>query len=126
MTCVEGDECETGMPGCDCAKARGLEPVRRPDGRLYRPRKIRTVLLNLDEPALDPEVAVLGTHNEAVAQRHARAEVQAYDRGLDVVYPMRTWLRQAVRNNEPYYEVDRVRGAAAVLFKVREREVTWT
>jgi hypothetical protein len=72
----------------------GLESIRRPDGRLYRPRKINGHALSYDDDDWVTGVLILGTHDVA------RAQVLADDcaarwvgRGFVAVRPETGWYR---------------------------------
>lgn len=93
--------------------------IIRPDGRPYRPGKIRAVLLEDDWPG---EVAclVLGTRDEGVARELAAREIQAYDASMRPGDCTPGWWRLAIRRGESFYEWDEVRGAAGFRFEITE------
>lgn len=97
-------------------------PVRRPDGRWYRPRSIRTVFCEdwaHDMPAC---VLVLGTHDERLAMPLASAEA-SYRLG-DILFDAigePGWWRDGYDYNGRMWLPDPVAGAAGVRFEVRER-----
>lgn len=99
-----------------------LPAITRPDGRLYRPRKL--VACQVDEDGDFAAVLVLGTHDTALAwpladqfaAREAGSGYRAYD-------PMPGWWREALRGGERCWVDDEKRGRAGVLFgRVAEAE----
>ncbi|WP_292727137.1 hypothetical protein [Microbacterium sp. UBA837] len=102
--------------------------ITRPNGSVYRPRKIRTQLLgNEDETNA---VVVLGTHDLADARVRAQAEVKKLNSGIDYQFFIRpsdrgkrVWYRQKLwgfHEDSPLYgfEVDEERGVAGVEFDI--------
>ena len=55
-------------------------PVHRPDGRLYRPRKLPEAMLLGDEDGMVVGVCVMRTHSDRTARALALAELEADDR----------------------------------------------
>ena len=94
-----------------------LEPVTRPNGKVYRPRKIRAEVL-YDEDTIECQVLVLGTHDIAQAQEFADRVVWVIDRKYRADTPRTGWWRHTVRDNDPYFEPDETRGAAGVIFDI--------
>ncbi len=112
-----------------------LPAVERPNGTLYRPRKLRSqVLGNEDETT---GIVVFGTHDVAAALSVARLDVRAANREYgynpdDEQYVLeegtarRVWWSQKLSHFEEfdqavyYYSPDEERGWAGVEF-----EVTW-
>lgn len=94
-----------------------LTPVTRPDGRLYRPRKLRAFLLNEDDLYQDVQVLVLGTHDIAVARAVAAVAVRHWDSGYLPCNPVTGWWRQGMRDHADWFEPDERRGRAGVLFQ---------
>lgn len=87
-----------------------LVPVTRPNGKVYRPRKPpRAVPVEDDRDG--STVYVLGTHDveraRALAQRVTT--VCPYPRA-------ESWHRLGMRNGDPYYVYDDVRGAPSLVF----------
>ena len=72
---VEG---QVPLPGMDDAQLRPRPvPVRRPDGRLYRPRRLpQALVLGPDDIEV---VSVVRTHNIEVAERLALQELRRLD-----------------------------------------------
>lgn len=99
-----------------------LVPVVRPDGRVYKPRKLprAQVVQNVDDREPYAWVLVLGTHD--VDRAHALAARVAAGEGMyaDRATAERTWMRLAMRNGDPVYDRDPVRGAATVTFVVTD------
>lgn len=95
------------------------KPVKRPNGKLYRPRKIRVVVLDFDYWE-DMSCLVLGTHDVEAARELAALEIHRYDPGLHPGEARLGWWRQSIRNGDPYYDSDPERGAAGVSFDITE------
>lgn len=102
--------------------ADDLVPVTRPDGRVYKPRKapkawfVEDPDARPDEP--DAYVYVLGTHDIDRAYRLAEELARWQGVALDRSTAEQTWIRQTIRDGNPYFDIDRVKGAAAVSFDV--------
>lgn len=100
------------MPNVD------LVPVVRPDGRIYRPHKAPRALLVADDRDPYAWIYVQGTHDVDraynLAVRLARSQGVAIDRET----ANRTWIRAAMRDGDPVFDYDPVKGAAAVSFDV--------
>jgi hypothetical protein len=94
-----------------------LVPVRRPDGRLYRPRKIIAFILDA-EPEY-ARVLVLGTHDIGTARELAERALRNW--GCEPVNPVLGWWRSAIRNHAVWFEADERRGRAGVSFEIGER-----
>lgn len=93
-----------------------LPAIERPNGKLYRPRKIRVTGWDpedwghgWDRP---PQTAVLGTHDIEVARQHATSGFTCHY----LINPTLGWMRQSMRNGDPWWVDDEVRGAACVIF----------
>lgn len=98
-----------------------LKPVTRPDGRVYRPRKI-TGHAVADDGDLLSGVCILGTHDLAVAQPLAD-EYASWQLGSGSVAlePETGWFREGYESGRPMWIRDPVKGRAGVMFhKVRE------
>lgn len=98
-----------------------LESITRPDGRVYRPRKIAGYPV-ADADDLISGVCILGTHDMAVAQPLAD-ECAAYwvETGYVAAGPETGWFREGYENGRPMWQRDEVRGRAGVMFhEVRE------
>lgn len=103
------------------------EPITRPNGSIYQPRKLRAFALNLDE---EPVVLVLGTHDADVAYPIARRELSSFF-GTDPAAlgsPRKVWRTQKLlrfEDGEPWYGYpdDPERGAAGVEFTVEYPQV---
>jgi hypothetical protein len=90
-----------------------LSWVTRPNGRTYKPRKLRVIDWDDGINCSALCVIVLGTHDLALAREAAHQEHP--DAELDL--GRRGWWRQAIRRGEEYWEWDDVRGAAGVMFE---------
>lgn len=90
--------------------------IVRPNGKIYRPRRPPVVIGFDDDHRGINYVAVLRTHDEEFARSVARPFRCAY-----LVNPWEaprlSWLRQTLRDGEPFYEFDDVHGAPCVLFE---------
>lgn len=95
-----------------------LEPVTRPNGKLYRPRRLRAFYCE-DDYTGQAEVLVLGTHAQSVALPLAFAEAnyRLADGSLDAV-PSPGWWRDGFENGERAWVYDDVRGAAGLRFVI--------
>lgn len=99
-----------------------LAPVERPDGRLYRPRKLRTRIIWTGVCAGDESVIVLGTHDPEAACWHAHLALQYSPLSGCALSEQwsRGWWRDSIRDGEPYLDWDTKRGAAGVRFGVTD------
>lgn len=90
-----------------------LLPIMRPNGKVYRPRKIRTESWDNEE---DTGVIVLGTHD--VERAHLLAvEGCRYFFGCQyAINPDVDWFRQGYQYGDPMWFRDDVRGSAGVMF----------
>lgn len=95
-----------------------LVEVVRPNGKIYRPRKPpRSIRIDDWDSEDEPNswVYVLGTHDIERAWQLAQ---RVY--GTDRDTAEQTWIRHTMRDNEHCYDLDDIRGAAAVTFEVWE------
>ena len=101
-----------------------LVPVARPDGRIYRPRKI--VACRWDNDGyndMDCGVVVLGTHNvEAAAEEADRCVKYFFDNDLVAGSPIIGWYRDGYNEQGPAWICDDVKGRAGVMFTARYPE----
>ena len=100
--------------------------ITRPNGSVYRPRKIRTQMLGDEDETT--AVVVLGTHDLADARVRAQAAVSDLNGGIDYKFFIRpsdrgkrVWYRQKLwgfHEDAPLYgfETDEERGVAGVEF----------
>ena len=90
------------------------EAIVRPNGKLYRPRRVTACAVGED----DEGVLVLGTHDLARAQFLAdeMAEYVAGS-GFAAVDPWLGWFRDGYRNGRREWVTDEVRGRAGVCFR---------
>lgn len=91
-----------------------LPPIRRPNGKLYRPRKITTEFF-VDQDQIEEGVVVFGTHDFAVARY--RAFRLAASIGMMAVDPERRWMKMVIRRYDPMFEDYPETGRACVWFK---------
>lgn len=97
-----------------------LPSVERPNGKLYRPRKISARVLDHDN-GVDYRVLVTGTHDIGRALELARKVAHSdIGREYEPGNPRQGWWRETIRRHEPYWEWDEVRGAAGVMFEIGE------
>lgn len=93
----------------------GLPSIVRPDGRIYRPRKIAAHLVETTD---DYAVVVTGTHDVERARDLANilvaAEIGATYRAAA---PELAWLRDGMADGERAWIPDVRRGAAVVYFR---------
>lgn len=95
-------------------------PVTRPNGKTYRPRmapralQVDNTYARSDDA--DSLILVFGTHDI----ERAYALAAKHWPGTQKDTADRTWVRETIRNGEPFIEYDDVRGAATVRFEVIE------
>lgn len=89
--------------------------MTRPNGKLYKPRKSATTILFTDG---DPCVLVLRQADRCVAELLARSAARDWDSSALVVSGVFSWWRESIRNGEPEWVTDEVRGAPGWLFQV--------
>lgn len=92
-----------------------LPAIQRPNGKLYRPRRLRVVGWNIDPyPGHDTEwqVAVLGTHD--IDQARALAPQGYFCPYL--INPERGWVRDGMCHGERTWLHDDVNGQPCVIF----------
>lgn len=95
-----------------------LEPVRRPNGKLYRPRRLRSFYCE-DDHLGQYAILILGTHTQSVALPLAMGEANFWVEGgvLDAV-PEPGWWRDGFEYGERAFVWDEVRGAAGLRFEI--------
>ncbi len=93
-----------------------LEPVQRPDGRMYRPRKVIAYPV-ADADEMTSGVVVLGTHDVERARKLADSCAAAWvDAGYVVAEPEVWWFREGFDAGRPMWLRDEVKGRAGVMF----------
>lgn len=93
--------------------ADSLPPIERPNGKLYRPRKIRVVGFEFDDwYDLPPQTAVLGTHDIDEARKRVSSGHTCYY----LTNPRAGWIRLGPCDGELKWIDDPERGAACVIF----------
>jgi len=99
-----------------------LAPVERPDGRLYRPRKVAAYAWENDTVHdWSAGAVVLGTHDVEAAQALADSAVKAWFGGeLSAVEPELGWWRSSYFYGDPTWVDDPVHGRAGVWFTAKE------
>jgi hypothetical protein len=102
-----------------------VNPITRPNGKIYRPTKIRAHVTYTGYPE-DDGVIVLGTQDPDEALPYAQRTLDYSP--LSGCYPAeqwsKGWWRNTIRNHESFWEWDAVRGAAGVCFEVTDDEDT--
>lgn len=98
-----------------------LVPVRRPDGRWYRPRKVVAQAWEDDDRDIDPRrgAVVLGTHDVQEATSLAQYACGVWYGSAVVESPVVGWFRRgyvAGRQGDPCWIQDPKRGRAGVMF----------
>jgi hypothetical protein len=109
-------------------------PIARPNGKLYRPRTIRTQVMGPEDEA-PTSIVVLGTRDVAEAEAAARLDAIAFS---DLMYsgdyvlvitpdePREVWYRKSLLAWDEIdgprfsFETDEEHGAAGLEFTVRE------
>lgn len=94
-----------------------LPAVRRPNGKLYRPRGLRRALVESDGGYGPLRIIVLGTHDFEVAKEYAMPVINALGRDFTFKPPRTGWWYDSIRRGEPFWAWDDVRGAAGVMFE---------
>lgn len=94
-----------------------LQEVVRPDGRIYRPRKLPRAQMVEDHLFERVFVYVLGTHDEQRAYSLA-SRLEAVE---PLPYGDPDWVRLSMRDGERVYVRDTVRGAPCIIFRVIDR-----
>jgi hypothetical protein len=93
-----------------------LPPVRRPNGKLYRPRKIIAYPV-ADADELTSGVCVLGTHDIERARKLADKCVHSWIESEWVAAgPEVGWFREGYESGRPMWTRDEIRGRAGVMF----------
>jgi hypothetical protein len=91
-----------------------LEPVTRPNGRLYRPRAVVAYAVGEEDEC----VLVLGTHDQRRAQALAdQIAERVAGGGFVAASPETGWYRDGFECGERRWVSDEVRGRAGVLFR---------
>jgi hypothetical protein len=93
-----------------------LVPVTRPDGRVYRPRKIVACAV-ADEDDILSGVVVLGTHDlsraQVLADQYAAWQLGS---GYTAVDPETGWWRDGIEAGRRWWVRDPVRGRAGIMY----------
>lgn len=98
-----------------------LPAIRRPNGRLYRPRNLAAVMLS-DEDGIESAVLVLGTHGQEAARPLADDSARRYaGRGYVAVNPVPGWWRDGIERGERVWVWDDVTGRAGLRFEITEK-----
>lgn len=95
-----------------------MDPITRPNGKVYRPRK--TVTHPWDNTETDPSrgrcgVYVFGTHDIEATRAEAADAIRYYhDSSMTASDPQLVWVRDAIEYGQRVWMHDAVRGRAAV------------
>ncbi len=103
-----------------------LVPIERPDGRLYRPRKVAAYSWENDTVhGWSGGAVVLGTHDVERARVLADRCVKSwYGNVLSAVEPEVGWYRLGYEYGEQVWAEDERRGRAGVWFTAKEVDPT--
>lgn len=97
-----------------------LPAITRPNGKIYRPRKLAVQIWDNDEAYGDHGsygVFVIGTHDVSVAEPLASDRIRReWYPELTATRPRLRWVRLGYLNGEQAWVDDEVRGRAAVEF----------
>jgi hypothetical protein len=97
--------------------AAELAAIERPNGKLYRPRKINCYPV-ADEDDFVTAVIVFGTHDVERARPLADSSVKTWaDSDYTAGNPETGWWRQAMRNGDLFWVDAPVTGRAGVRFE---------
>lgn len=88
--------------------------IKRPNGKLYRPRKIVAEFFYEDE--IEAGIWVFGTHDGSLSRKLASDLLLTYDKGLMATSAYTLWVSRVIRNGTVMYEQDDEHGRAAVCF----------
>jgi hypothetical protein len=109
------------VSGSRPASKAALSPVRRPDGRLYRPRKLSAE--GVEEDGILSGVLVFGTHDPEIARPLAdELAAQQAGRSYRALDPVSGWWRGGIAGGERCWVGDEKSGRAAVLFQRIDEE----
>jgi hypothetical protein len=93
------------------------EAIARPDGRLYRPRKVAGYAVN-DEDGLVCGIMILGTHDVDRAKLLADSSAASWvDYGHVAAHPVTGWWRDGFSGGRRCWVDDPVSGRAGVWFR---------
>ena len=97
--------------------AEPLPPITRPDGKLYRPRKVIAYVLG-DEDECPVGVVVFGTHDfERAVPLAADLVRQAWGAGYELGDgPLAVWWKDTYQYGRRIWEDDKEHGRAGVWF----------
>lgn len=101
----------------------GLPAIERPNGKVYRPRRIRTEVWEDDDAWSEWRggAVVMGTHDVELARPLATEAIRRhFDSELVAANPEVGWWRLGFRFGELHWTTDEQRGPAAVLFTAQE------
>jgi len=94
-----------------------LPPITRPNGKVYRPRKLTAGAWENDDYRDDwAGCFVFGTHDIDLARPLAEEECRFAFGVQHVIKPELVWIRDGFESGERRWVYDEVRGRAAVRF----------
>ena len=97
--------------------AETLPPIQRPDGSIYRPRKVIAYPLDDDNCDSMTSVVVFGTHDVGRAKALAdRLVAEQFDSGYVAVTPRLVWWSDGWSYGRRTFENDSEKGRAGVHF----------
>jgi hypothetical protein len=94
-----------------------LAVVERPNGKAYRARKPACAFVIENDHLGESEVMVIRTHDVDLARALAAAEADRH--GIEWAEPVpaaRSWAREAIRDGDPWWEYDEIRGVPCIVF----------
>lgn len=92
-----------------------LPAILRPNGKVYRPRKLVAYAFE-DDHAGESGVVVLGTHDPVRAHALAERVARSWYGTEYVVEPVQVWWHDGIENGDRRWMHDPVRGRAGVCF----------
>jgi hypothetical protein len=90
-------------------------PITRPNGKIYRPRKVVCHSWEND-PGFEEGVVILGTHDVEACRAFATEMVQYWIKGEVADNPRVGWFRDGFESGRRMWVDDPVRGAAGVMW----------
>ena len=96
-----------------------LVPVTRPNGKVYRPRKVSAHHWSNQEVGYsdDRGVVILGTQDFEACREFATRMAQYWDLGTVVDNPRVGWFRDGYQYGNRWWVDDTERGAAGVIWE---------
>ena len=98
--------------------ADSFNPVQRPNGKWYRPRKPARAELVTNDNGDEYKVIVIRTDDYEEARMLAAQEVQAWDSGYTASHPEFGWWRLGIYHGTWTWQYDDGRGAPGYMFDI--------